>query len=251
MSNQPAINTSTGQQPADPYTAKGTEDPPVAEKVEDLVKFMTGIQYGMMTTLQSEGDLLSSRCMALAATVSLLHNCHQRNIVLTKCRTQEHAGVDLIFHTNMSSGKVLDLNAHPKQVNVSFLDLLSGAWASVSGTASIVTDRATTEKYYSPSLKAWLGDAGDGVHDGGPNDPRLGVIKIQANQVTHVVAKKGLIGQVIQTIKGTVTGEVPNINSIRELSGEELLQCKFQIDLTEEIQMTNKSNRAPIALAVR
>lgn len=33
---------------------------------------------------------------------------------------------------------------------------------------------------YSPALKAWLGDLGDGKHDGGPEDPRISVIKVVA-----------------------------------------------------------------------
>merc|ERR1712058_217569 len=62
------------------------------------------------------------------------------------------------------SGKTNDIDSD-SHINISFLNS-SGEWASVSGKASIVTDRDTVKKYYSPALKAWLGDLGDGKHDG-------------------------------------------------------------------------------------
>lgn len=121
----------------------------------------------------------------------------------------------------------MDLTVHPKETNMSFLDPVSGAWASISGTASVIGDPAIVEKYYSPMLKAWIGDMGDGVHDGGPSDPRIGVIKLEAKLATHVVAQKGIIGRAYNTVKGAVQGNVPHINGIRELTGEELAECMF------------------------
>ncbi|KAJ5753085.1 hypothetical protein N7520_010002 [Penicillium odoratum] len=206
MSAAPSINTSTGQHAVDPYKTQNFEDPPLPQKIEDLAAFISEVKFGMLTTKQSEGDFLASRCMALAA--------------------QEHGGIDLIFHTNLFSGKTMDLTAHPQETNMSFLDPISGAWASISGTASVVADAATVQKYYSPALKAWLGDMGDGVHDGGPSDPRIGVIKLEAKLATHVAARKGVIGRAVDTVKGVVQGTVPPVNSIRELSMEELAEWR-------------------------
>lgn len=121
----------------------------------------------------------------------------------------------------------MDLTVHPQETNMSFLEPISGAWASISGTAKIVSDPETVSKYYSPQLKAWIGDMGDGVHDGGPTDPRIGVIKLEAKLATHVAAKKGIVGRAVDTVKGAIQGEVPAINSIRELSKAELAECKL------------------------
>jgi general stress protein 26 len=85
---------------------------------------------------------------------------------------QEGHGFDLLFHTNTESGKTDDLKEH-KSVNIGFINS-SGEWASISGHASIETDREVVRKHYSPALKAWIGDLGDGKHDGGPEDPRIG-----------------------------------------------------------------------------
>ncbi|KAJ5126879.1 hypothetical protein N7448_007658 [Penicillium atrosanguineum] len=206
MSAEGTINTATGNHPVDPYKSKSFEDPPLPQKIEDLANFISEIKFGMLTTHQSEGEYLASRCMALAA--------------------QEHGGIDLIFHTNLFSGKTMDLTAHPKEVNMSFLDPISGAWASISGTATVVSDQATVQKYYSTALKAWIGDMGDGVHDGGPSDPRIGVIKLEAKLATHVASKKGILGRAVDTVKGAVQGNVPDINSIRELTAEELAEWR-------------------------
>lgn len=70
MSAQGTINTSTGNHPVDPYKSKSFEDPPLAQKIEDLASFISEIKFGMLTTHQSEGEYLASRCMALAAQVS-------------------------------------------------------------------------------------------------------------------------------------------------------------------------------------
>ena len=63
------INTTTGNHPVDPYKTQSFEDPPLPQKIEELVKFISDVKFGMLTTKQSEGDYLASRCMALAATV--------------------------------------------------------------------------------------------------------------------------------------------------------------------------------------
>lgn len=66
------ISTSSGNKPADPYKEKNYDlHAPVQEKIEDLVKFIKDIKYGMLTTKASDSELLSSRAMALAGTV-----CH-------------------------------------------------------------------------------------------------------------------------------------------------------------------------------
>ena len=63
-------NTDTGSQPADPYVAKNKEEPGLQEKMDDLIYFIDKNKYCMMTTKTSDG-LLASRCMALAAKVSI------------------------------------------------------------------------------------------------------------------------------------------------------------------------------------
>ena len=63
-------NTNVGDKPADPYKAKNADEPRLEEKIDDLVNFITACKFGMMTTRIASSGLLTSRCMALAATVS-------------------------------------------------------------------------------------------------------------------------------------------------------------------------------------
>ena len=102
----------------------------------------------------------------------------------------------------------------------------SGEWASISGEAEIVTDREMVRKYYSPSLKAWLGDLEDGTHDGGPEDPRIGVIKVNAKTATYAIASSTILGRGFEVAKGTLTGSAAKVNKLREISEEEVQQCQ-------------------------
>ncbi|CAK3901774.1 probable blue-light-inducible Bli-3 [Lecanosticta acicola] len=187
----------------DPYTQKNLEEPSLKEKVEDLTQFIDRAKFSMLTTHSKEG-VLASRCMAVAG--------------------KEGNGVDLIYHTNNESGKTDDLATSP-DVNVAFLDS-SGEWASISGKATVETDRAKVKEYYSPLLKAWLGDLGDGKHDGGPEDPRIGLIKVKAETIQYAVSRRNFITSTIDVVKGAVTGEVPAINKLRHLGTEEIQQWR-------------------------
>ena len=136
---------------------------------------------------------------------------------------QETGGIDLIFHTNTESGKTDDLQSDPN-VNVAFLNS-TGEWASISGQATVVTDPETVRKTYSQSLKAWLGDLGDGKHDGGPDDPRIGVIHVKTRTATYAIAIGTVLGRGAEIVKGALTGQAPNVNKLRELNEDELNQC--------------------------
>ncbi|KAL8981072.1 MAG: hypothetical protein Q9177_005687 [Variospora cf. flavescens] len=202
-------NADTGSKPADPYKEENKNDPELKEKVGDLVKFVESCKFGMMTTRIESSGLL------------------------------EGGGLDLLFHTNTESGKTDDLKSDPK-INMAFLDG-QGQWASISGTADIVTDREMVRKYYSPTLKAWLGDLGDGKHDGGPEDPRIGVIKITAQTATYAISEGSLVSRGYQVAKGTVTGQAANVNKLREITEEELQQS----DPTSPAQLAYSSPQSP------
>ncbi|KAI9855441.1 MAG: BLI-3 blue-light-inducible Bli-3 protein [Vezdaea acicularis] len=199
MSSKEFSNTSTGGKSADPYKAKNLDEPNIKEKVTDLITFIESSKFGMMTTRQDSTGLLVSRCMALAA---------------------KENGVDLLFHTNTESGKTDELASDPN-INIAFLNS-SGEWASVSGKAEVITDRGLVKKYYSPALKAWVGDLGDGKHDGGPDDPRIGIIRVATETATYALARHSAVTRGVELAKGVLTGDAPSVNKLRQLSNEEL-----------------------------
>jgi Pyridoxamine 5'-phosphate oxidase like len=110
-------------------------------------------------------------------------------------------------------------------VNLGFLTS-SGEWASVSGTARVVHDVDEIRRHYSPMLKAWLGDMGDEKHDGGPEDPRICLIKVNTVTAQYAVSRKGMIGTAIELAKSVRDGEVPSVNKLRVLDKEEIEKCK-------------------------
>lgn len=157
-----------------------------------------------MTTRIASSGLLVSRCMALAG--------------------KEGNGIDMIFHANTESGKTDDLASDPK-INLSF-QTPSGEWASISGEASVETGRDFVHKYYSPALKAWLGDLGDGKHDGGPDDPRICAIKVKAITAQYALSGRSSIGGFIEFAKGVATGETAGVNKLRYIEESELKQWR-------------------------
>jgi len=197
-------NTETGDKSANPVVDKSKDSAPTKEKVDELSAFIDSCKFAMMTTRTADTGLLVSRCMAVGA--------------------KESGGVDLLFFTNTESGKTNDLDAD-SSTNVAFLDS-SGQWASISGTASIDTDRAIIKKHYSRQLKTWMGDLGDGKHDGGPDDPRIGAIRIKSKTITYSFFKRSAVGRTVEIAKGAVTGETPGFNYIREFDEAELNQWR-------------------------
>ncbi|KAK3724490.1 hypothetical protein LTR37_001114 [Vermiconidia calcicola] len=195
-------NTDTGSKPADPYTDKNLQEPGLQEKIEGLNSFADRCKFCMMTTKMNDGNL-ASRCMALAGKENT---------------------VDFIFHTNTESGKTDDLKANP-DINLGFLNN-TGEWASVSGEAIIETDRDAVKKHYSPALKAWLGDLGDGIHNGEADDPRIALIRVKTKTAQYAVSYVNSVTSTFQVVKGAVTGETPAVNKLRHLSEDECNQAR-------------------------
>ncbi|KAI7564415.1 hypothetical protein KC346_g12372, partial [Hortaea werneckii] len=71
-------------------------------------------------------------------------------------------------------------------------------------------------------LKAWVGDLGDGKHDGGPDDPRIVVIKVTSKTAQYAVSRRTAIGGAIEVAKGVLTGEAAQVNKLRHLDEQEL-----------------------------
>ncbi|KAI0010548.1 hypothetical protein F4779DRAFT_577350 [Xylariaceae sp. FL0662B] len=194
-------NRATGNKPLDPYYNKNIDTgASLKEKVEAVSKFVSSCKFGMMTTRDPSSGKLISRCMAVAG--------------------KEGGDIDLTFTTNTESHKTSELRAD-KHTNIAFCDG-AGQWASFAGEASIETGRDAVRRYYSPTLKAWLGDLGDGVHDGSANDPRIGVLRVRTESVTYAINDKSVVGRAAEVAKGTLTGDVAAVNKLREIKEEEV-----------------------------
>ena len=171
---------------------------PTSRKIDDLYKLIDGIEIAMFTTRRPDGHLVS-RPMA----------------------TQERVtGTDLWFVTDVSSSKLDELVRDP-HVNLAYYNVKSREWVSVAGTAHVTQDRNIIRELYKPDWKAWFGDNG-GAEDGGPNDPRLALVLVEAHSVEYLVttAPKPIV--LFEVAKAMVTGTPPKVGEQRSLNEREL-----------------------------
>ena len=169
-----------------------------AKKLDELYKLIDGINIAMFTTRRPDGHLVS-RPMSTQERVS---------------------GTDLWFVTDVSSHK-LDELATDSHVNLSYYNIKSREWVSVAGTAVVTQDRNLIHELYKPDWKAWFGDEG-GERDGGPDDPRLALILVEAHSVEYMVSNTPRPVVLFEVVKGMVTGTRPNIGEERSISEREL-----------------------------
>jgi general stress protein 26 len=168
------------------------------KKLDDLYKLIDGIEIAMFTTRRADGQLVS-RPMA----------------------TQERVtGTDLWFVTDISSHKLDELENDP-HVNLAYYNVKSREWVSVAGTATVTQDRNLIKELYKPDWKAWFGDEG-GERNGGPGDPRLALILVDAQSVEYLVVNKPRPLVLFEVAKALLTGSTPNVGQERHLSEREL-----------------------------
>ena len=89
-------------------------------------------------------------------------------------------------------------------------------------TQRSIKDRALIEKLYSPDIKAWFKDLGDGVKDGSPSDPRVACMEVRVDEIRHFHQEKTAIGTAVDIISSTLSGSMATPGSIRTITGEEI-----------------------------
>ena len=89
------------------------------------------------------------------------------------------------------------------------------------------------EKLYNPTIKAWFGDKGDGVHDGSASDPRVAVLEVTVEQIRHFYQKRTTLGTVADVVASAVTGNVAQPGEIRQIEGKEIADAWAKGELKE------------------
>lgn len=174
-------------------------DVPLEKKLDDLYKLIDGIEVAMLTTRRADGHLVSRPMQ-------------------TQRRT---TGTDLWFMTNVESEKFEELARDP-HVNLAYYKDRTREWVSVSGRAILTRDRDLIDSLYQPDWRAWMGDTGDGKRDGGPHDPRIALILVEADSVVYSKSDRPMPVVLFQVVKSMVTGDPPKVSDLRELSRSEL-----------------------------
>jgi len=92
----------------------------------------------------------------------------------------KRTGPDFLFLANAHSQKFNDIETN-KVCNVYFHNSGNQDWISITGEAvTSSNDDSRIKEVHSKGAAAWFGDLGDGVHTGGPEDPRMKLIEVQA-----------------------------------------------------------------------
>lgn len=142
-------------------------------KLGELIK---GIRVAMLTTVDTEG-FLHSRPMA----------------------SQDEAfDGTLWFFTEANSGKVHEL-ARDQHVNLSYADSSENRYVSVSGTASVVRDRAKMEELWSPLHKAWFPK--------GLEDPNIALLRVDVEKAEYWDAPSSAVVRLFGFAKALATGK--------------------------------------------
>jgi general stress protein 26 len=170
-----------------------------SKKIDELYDLIKGIETAMFTTRRATGQLVS-RPMA------------------TQDRIE---GADLWFVTNSDTHKLDELALDP-HVNCSYYNNRTHEWVSVAGIAHVSKNRNRVRQLYQESWKPWFEDEG-GDKDGGPNDPRIALIMVEAEMATYMKVSKPRPIVLFEVLRGKVTGSSPRLGDVKEISGAELM----------------------------
>jgi general stress protein 26 len=170
-----------------------------SRKIDDLYDLIEGIETAMFTTRRPNGQLVS-RPMA------------------TQNRIE---GTDLWFVTNAETHKLDELALDP-HVNCAYYNNRTHEWVSVSGVAHVSKNRNRIRQLYREDWKAWFEDDG-GDQDGGPNDPRIALIMVEADSATYMKVSKPRPIVLFESLKAKVTGSPQHIGDVKEVTGAELM----------------------------
>lgn len=184
----------------DPAVSKQFDnETPKDQQFTDLYKTVDGLKVGLLTTIRS-GIGPTARSMAVAKRV----------------------GPDFLFIANTHSNKFKDIE-NSSDALVTFQNSSSQDWVSVNGTVTTsANDDPRIKELYSPTMSAWFGDLGDGVHTGKPEDPRMALIEVKAKYITYWNSKVTSLGFLKEVGLASVTGKVADTGVQRELNEDDI-----------------------------
>jgi general stress protein 26 len=94
----------------------------------------------------------------------------------------------------------------------------------VSAALKLLTirlDRAKIKELHQPDWQMWFPNEG-GDRDGGPDDPRLPLIFVDAQTVTYMKAKHSRPVVLFELARGFITGTEPDLGREEHLSRDDL-----------------------------
>ena len=147
------------------------------DKLAKLREIVKAVDICMLTTVDERGDL------------------HSRP--MSNNRDIEFDG-DLWFFTYGSSHKVDEVNREAK-VNASFADVDNQLYASLTGRAEVVRDRAKIEELWKPELRAWFPE--------GMETPDIALLKVTVGRAEYWDSSQSWAAHAVGLVSSLVTGE--------------------------------------------
>ena len=147
------------------------------EKLAKLREIVKNVDFCMLTTMDEKGDM------------------HSRP--MSNNKDVEFDG-DLWFFTYGSSHKVDEIGWVSK-VNASFADIHNNQFASISGRAKVVRDKAKIEELWRPTLRAWFPE--------GVDTPDIALLKVEADRAEYWDGSQSTVSYVISLVRSLVSGE--------------------------------------------
>ena len=161
----------------------------------------------------------------------------------------KRTGPDFLFLANAHSQKFNDLENGPPEAAITFLNSSNQDWVSITGEC-VTSDNSDPriKEIWFKGTKAWFGDLGDGVHTGGPEDPRMKLIEIRAKRefgwfirisdamddlltyyrtdITYWKHEVGSLGFMKEITGANLLGGVAVTGTLREITGSELDEAR-------------------------
>ena len=165
----------------------------------------------MSETLTREEKLAKLREIVKAVDICMLTTVDERGGLhsrpMSNNRDVEFDG-DLWFFTYGSSHKVDEVNRVSK-VNASFADIDNQLYASLSGRAQVVRDRAKIEEHWKPELKAWFPE--------GVDTPDIALLKVTVERAEYWDGSQSWVAHAASLVSSLLTGEPAELGENEKL----------------------------------
>lgn len=148
----------------------------VSNDVTKLIERIKDIKIAMLTTAEQDGTL------------------HSRPMYTQK---PDEDGT-LWFFTEKDSAKIYEVRKD-QHVNLGYSKPDDNLYVSISGTASVVTDREKIKELYTEGLRAWFPKGSD--------DPNIALLKISIDRGEYWDQPSNVLVRAFGYVKAVATGE--------------------------------------------
>ena len=107
---------------------------------------------------------------------------------------------DVWFFVDATSEQAANVTAE-KRVNLAFAD--SSTWLSVTGHASLHTDRAKIDELWNPVVEAWFPE--------GKDSEKVQLLLVEADSAEYWDSPGGAVASALAFAKSKVTGKKPDV----------------------------------------